>query len=78
VARELRDKLMEKREWDEDGSTVRDFLMRQIQKEQGKVAPVFERPGPPFDLPSPQGPSGFSPETGEEGAAVEGTSEGGS
>jgi len=59
TAIQLKEKLLARREWDDDGSTVRTFIRREIMKEQGTTEPFFGRPGPPFDLSTIQGPNGF-------------------
>jgi type IV pilus assembly protein PilQ len=69
AAIELVEKLTNKRAWDDDGSAVRDFVVREIQREKGIHAPLYGRPGPPFTIPEHlNGPSGFEgPEEGEPG-----------
>lgn len=63
----LTEKLSNKRAWDEDGSAIRDFVVREIQREKGVNVPLYGRPGPPFVVPEHlEGPNGF-------GDAEEGT-----
>lgn len=70
----LREELMDKRHWVEDDSSVRGLLMRQINREHGIQAPLFNRPGPPFDLEGVARPTGSNgemevePQTGAGGS----------
>ncbi len=60
AAIELTETLTNRRAWDDDGSTMRDFVAREILREKGITVPRYERPGPPFSLPDRlQGPDGF-------------------
>jgi len=73
AAIELVEKLTNKRAWDDDGSTMRDFVIREIQREKGIHAPLHGRRGPPFAVPEHlNGPSGFeTPEEAEPGGAAD-------
>ena len=55
----LKEQLLDRRAWDEEGSAVRGFVLRQIMKDRGVVTPFFGRPGPPFDFLPLEGPNGF-------------------
>ncbi|UCD27949.1 MAG: hypothetical protein JSV03_12720 [Planctomycetota bacterium] len=59
AAIKLKEKLLDRREWDDDGGKIRGFLLEQIMKEKGISLPLFGRPGPPFEIPLLRGPSGF-------------------
>jgi len=59
AAIKLKEKLTSRRNWDEDASSVRGFIARQIMKEMGSAAPCFGRPDPLLELPPLHGPSGF-------------------
>jgi len=59
AAIKLKEQLLDKREWDDDTGAIRGFLTELIMKERGQVTPMFGRPGPPFEFPLLQGPSGF-------------------
>lgn len=73
----LREQLLRRATWDEDGSSVRHHLYRMLQQDQGEQAPRFGRPAPPFRLPEGfNGPVGFDeeedkPETDTPSADVE-------
>ena len=59
AAIKLKEKLTSQRYWDEDASSVRGFIARQIMKETGSATPRFGRPDPLLELPLLHGPSGF-------------------
>jgi type IV pilus assembly protein PilQ len=59
AAIKLKEKLTDKRAWDDESSSTRGFLTQQIMKESGVVTPMFGRPGPPYDFPLLEGPNGF-------------------
>jgi hypothetical protein len=59
AAIKLKEELLCKREWDEDSSLLRGFVIQQIQREQGCVEPLFGRPRPLVVPPDLQGPNGF-------------------
>jgi len=59
AAIKLKEKLLNKRQWNDEGSRLRTFITDQIMKEDGAIKPVFGRPGPPFDYPAIKGPYGF-------------------
>jgi hypothetical protein len=65
-AMRLRERLMGRRQYEDDGSTMRGFVEREIMKEQGREEPLFARPGPPFVIPYLQGPAGFEGEAAKE------------
>ena len=48
---QLKEQILEQREWDEEGSNGRLFLQRMIARERGYVGPQLGKPGPPFDAP---------------------------
>jgi len=57
---ELKEKLTNRREWEDEGSSIRTFLSRIIAQERGAVLPSFGRPAPPYVRPDElRGPSGF-------------------
>jgi hypothetical protein len=58
AAIKLKEQLVNKREWDDEGSAIRDFITTQIARDTG-TAPLFGRPGPPFEFLPLEGPSGF-------------------
>lgn len=55
----LKEKLQDKRQWDDDGSSVRTFLSELMMRDSGLITPLLGRPGPPFDYPAIEGPNGF-------------------
>jgi len=59
AAIKLREKITGHRKWDDEGSSVRGFLARQIMKDTGSVVPLFGRPEPMLEIPPILGPSGF-------------------
>jgi type IV pilus assembly protein PilQ len=59
AAIQLREKLSGQREWDEDGSAVRQFVRDQIAKETGTDPERFGRPQPMIEMPDLHGPNGF-------------------
>ena len=66
-ARKLKEQLLDRRDWADDNSAIRNFIQRLIMEEKGSVHPVFERPGPPFrQEESVIGPSGFEDITEED------------
>jgi hypothetical protein len=46
VAIKLKEELINKRQWEEDDSSIRSYLLREIAKEEGIDAPIFGRPLP--------------------------------
>ncbi len=58
-AMRLKERITSRRDYDEDGSSVRGFVRRQIMRETGELAPLFGRPEPLLDDLPLQGPSGF-------------------
>jgi len=66
TAMKLKEKLMDKREWEDEGGPIRTFVMNQIMKKEGLMKPLFGRPGPPFEFPTLRGPCGFE-ESGDDG-----------
>lgn len=57
---ELREKLLKRRTWDEESSAIRGLVRELISDENGKPKNHFERPAPPFKLPSDfEGPAGM-------------------
>ncbi|MCP4591181.1 MAG: hypothetical protein GY842_10575 [bacterium] len=48
---DLKEEILGHRDWDDEGSTTRDFIYRIIAKEQGIDGPDYERLGPPFVRP---------------------------
>ena len=59
AAIKLKEKLLDKRKWGDEGSSIRTFISEEVMKEQGVIKPVFGRPGPPFEYPAIKGPYGF-------------------
>ncbi len=56
----LREQLMRRRAWEEDGSIIRHTVADLMARDAGVDGPVFGRPAPPFDLPAGwNGPGGF-------------------
>ncbi len=70
AAIKLREKLLDKRTWGDEGSAIRGFLVRQIMKEQGVITPQFGRPAALLEFPSMHGPSGFDNGDAEPQAAA--------
>jgi hypothetical protein len=73
AAIKAKERLLGQRQWDDEGSTIRGFLSRQLMKERGVLTPMFDRPAARLDVPGLQGPSGFDQGagTGEPGAGGE-------
>lgn len=63
AAIKLKEDLLCKREWDEDNSAIRNFVERQIAREQGRGTPQFGRPEPALIFPELKGPNGFDETT---------------
>jgi type IV pilus assembly protein PilQ len=59
AAVKLKESLLCRREWDEDNTSIRGYLERQIQREQGRDLPPYGRPAPQLILPELKGPNGF-------------------
>jgi hypothetical protein len=59
AAIKLKEKLLQKRSWDEDSSAIRDFVAEQFNREHGGFEPRYGRPGLPWGCPSLEGPTGF-------------------
>lgn len=59
AAIKLKEDLLCRREWDEENTSIRAFVQRQIQRERGPVEVPFGRPDPTLILPPLQGPNGF-------------------
>jgi type IV pilus assembly protein PilQ len=59
AAIQLKEQLLDQREWEDDGSAIRTFVQRRIREEHGVYGPLFDRPGPPWCFPEFLGPSGF-------------------
>jgi hypothetical protein len=74
AAIKLKEDLLCRREWDEDNSSLRSFLQRQIQCEQGSHDPPYGRPDPALMVPPMEGPNGFDDPLKPEGAAEKGGS----
>lgn len=56
----LKEKLLNKRNWESDASAIRTYVSERLAEEQGIVKPPFGRPGPPFVVPEDvEGPSGM-------------------
>jgi type IV pilus assembly protein PilQ len=55
----LKEKLEGKRQYSNEGSSVRDFLIKEIMREQGAVTPLFGRPSTSSEPPAIIGPHGF-------------------
>lgn len=70
AAIELREKLNGQRAWEEDGSSVRQFLNTLISKENGTEPGNYDRPQPMLHLPEIQGPSGFDEKPADKPQAV--------
>ena len=58
----LQEELRGRREWDDEGTLTRDFIYRAIMKRRGVLAPVFDRPAPPFVAPEAPPSEGGLPE----------------
>jgi type IV pilus assembly protein PilQ len=59
-AMKLRERVLRRRDWDEDASSVRDVVQQMIEKKEGVEKPSYGRPAPPFQLPPEfEGPAGF-------------------
>jgi len=67
AAIKLVEDLTDRRVWDDDASSMRDFVALQIQQEQGEVQPRYGRPDPRTLPPAPglRGPTGFESEPNE-------------
>lgn len=59
AAIQLKEDLLCRREWDEDNSSVRDFVQRQIEGQNRRPEVPFGRPDPSTMLPELHGPNGF-------------------
>lgn len=59
AAIKLKEELLDKREWDDEGSAIRDFIAKEISRESMNPTPMYGRPGPPFSFLPLQGPCGF-------------------
>ena len=59
AAIKLKEQLLDKRAWDEDSASTRDFIRRQIMRETGTVVPLYDRPGGPPCLPLLDAPCGY-------------------
>jgi hypothetical protein len=64
---ELKERILDKRDWDDEGSATREFIQRAIQEgPKHAPGPPYGRPAPPFEWLSPDAePTGF--EEGELG-----------
>ncbi len=51
AAMQLKERILQERAWEEDGSAGRTFLYRLMAEERGDVRPALGRPGPPFEEP---------------------------
>ena len=65
AAIKLKEELTHERAWDEDGSSVRTFVTRLIDEEEGKSGPPFGRPSPVIPQPLLLGPMGFDDPAGD-------------
>ena len=52
AAIQLKEEILGRRSWDDDGSMIRGFIQALIAEEQGVVQPEFDRPAPPFTPPA--------------------------
>jgi type IV pilus assembly protein PilQ len=52
AAIQLKEEILGRRSWDDDGSMIRGFIQGLIAEEQGVVQPEFGRPAPPFIPPA--------------------------
>ncbi|MBI4716257.1 MAG: hypothetical protein HY763_00470 [Planctomycetes bacterium] len=65
---QMREKLLRRRAWDEEGANTRAFIYRLIARERGIDAAYFARPGPPFSGGSvPPTTPGSKAQAGESG-----------
>jgi type IV pilus assembly protein PilQ len=77
-AAKLKEKLLNKRNWDSDASSIRTYVQERIAEEQGIQRSFFGRPGPPFVIPEGlEGPAGLE-EGDSEGADADSTGQTGS
>ncbi|HSW47079.1 MAG TPA: hypothetical protein VLM89_16060 [Phycisphaerae bacterium] len=67
AAIELTEKLSNRRAWDDDGSSVRDFVLKETLKEKGITGPLYERPRREVSAGEP-GPQAALSDTGEDAA----------
>lgn len=58
---ELKEEILGRRDWDDEGAAAREFISRAIRGEpKGTIEPPYGRPAPPFVRPDPvEGPDGF-------------------
>jgi type IV pilus assembly protein PilQ len=68
AAIKLKEQLLDKRSWDEDSSSVRDFIRHQIMRETGTVLPLYGRPAAAGCLPLLEAPCGFEEDKPDAGA----------
>ncbi len=53
----LKEKILNRRDWNDEGSRTRSFIHRLIAEERGMPAPNYDRPAPPFERdPDPASP----------------------
>ena len=77
-AAKLKEKLLGKRNWEEEASSIRTYVRDRINEEQGIKKPPFGRPAPPFVIPEGvMGPAGLEEEEGETGGDQAGDAGGG-
>jgi type IV pilus assembly protein PilQ len=59
-AMKLREKLLGKRAWESEATSIRQYILDRIAEENGIIKAPYGRPGPPFEMPEGfEGPSGF-------------------
>jgi type IV pilus assembly protein PilQ len=62
-AAKLKEKLLGKRNWEEEASSIRTYVRNRILEEEGIEAPPYGRPAPPFVIPEGvEGPAGLEDE----------------
>jgi len=74
-AAKLKEKIINKRNWDGDASAVHTYVRDRIAEENGVTEPAFGRPAPPFVIPGEiEGPAGIEEDDGinESGADGQG------
>jgi len=70
-AAKLKEKLLGKRNWEEDASVIRTYVRDRVAEEEGIEAPPWGRPAPPCVIPEGlQGPAGL--EEDQEGGGARG------
>jgi type IV pilus assembly protein PilQ len=68
-AAKLKEKLLGKRNWEEEASSIRTYIRDRVNEENGIKTPPWGRPAPPFVIPEGvQGAAGLEEEDGESGS----------